>query len=197
MAEDINEHDMAGAIDHWDTERLFLAHAGFVASFLHRLGAHSSDIDDLVQDVFLTAHSKGGFTEGRAKPRTWLAAISVHLLQNRRRRLKRRREDEPLEVLEHSPSTSKNPEEALELAESLRRVQRALDTLDLDQRAAFLLYELESESCQTIAEYFEVPVGTVYSRLHKARKKFLMAYEDSSSNPTAGLAALACVWGQA
>jgi RNA polymerase sigma-70 factor (ECF subfamily) len=121
----------------------------------------------------------------------------VHLLQNRRRRLRRRREDEQLEVLEHSPSTSKGPEETLELAESLRRVQRALDTLDIDHRAAFLLYELESESCQTIAEFFDVPVGTVYSRLHKARKMFLRAYQDSESSPTAGLSALACVWGHA
>jgi len=195
MAADINEHDPSATIDHWDAERLFTAHAGFVASFLHRLGSHKNDIDDLVQDVFLTAHRKGGFTAGTAKPRTWLAAIAVHLLQNRRRGLKRRREDEQFEVLENSASTSQNPEESLELVESLRRVQRALDTLDVDHRAAFLLFELESESCLTIAEYFDVPVGTIYSRLHKARKMFLKAYQESDHQAAVGLSALASVWG--
>jgi RNA polymerase sigma-70 factor (ECF subfamily) len=76
------------------------------------------------------------------------------------------------------------------LSEALKRVQTALDTLDVDHRAAFLLYELESESCQTIAELLEVPVGTVYSRLHKARKMFLEAYRGSENDPAIALSAL-------
>ena len=44
--------------------------------------------------------------------------------------------------------------------------------MDLDHRAVFVLYELEGESCEQIAQILDVPVGTVFSRLHTARKNF-------------------------
>ena len=55
-----------------------------------------------------------------------------------------------------------------------------LDTLDLEHCAAFVLYEIEGESCDAIASAFEVPVGTVYSRLHHARRRFIDAYSNLS-----------------
>src|SRR5690606_38922141 len=143
MAADINEHDPSATIDHWDAERLFTAHAGFVASFLHRLGSHKNDIDDLVQDVFLTALRKGGFTAGTAKPRTWLAAIAVHLLQHRRRGLKRRSEDDQFEVLENSACICQHARESLERGVSLRRGQSAFHSVDVDRSAPSLRLELE------------------------------------------------------
>lgn len=60
--------------------------------------------------------------------------------------------------------------------EALRRVDRALATLDLEHRAVFVLFELEGESCESIAAGLGVPVGTVYSRLHHARRKFREAH---------------------
>lgn len=176
-------------------EDLFVAHAAYIASFLRRLGMPASEVDDLVQDVFLIAHTKGGFTPGEAKPRSWLSAIAVHLVQNKRRSLARSREDANELALEFAASADKTPAERLELVRSLERVQTALDSMDVDHRATFILYELENESCQTISDLLQVPVGTVYSRLHKARQRFLAAYESSSDSPTAGLAALALLLG--
>jgi RNA polymerase sigma-70 factor (ECF subfamily) len=158
-----------------DAEALFLAHAPFVASFLHRLGAPRSEIDDLVQEVFLVAHRKGGFVPGAAQPRTWLAAIALRVARVSKRARSRRLEaiDEQVPAMateQHDPSRS------AEVRQSLARVQRALSALDLEHRAAFVLYELEGEPCDAIAASFDVPVGTIYSRLHHARRRFLDAY---------------------
>jgi RNA polymerase sigma-70 factor (ECF subfamily) len=72
----------------------------------------------------------------------------------------------------------------LETRNALAMVQAALDQLPLELRAAFVLYEIESESCESIAATWQVPVGTVYSRLHNARKRFLQAYAAHAQHET-------------
>ena len=154
---------------------LFRVHAEFVAKFLRHLGVPARDVDDLVQEVFMTAHRKGGYVAGPAQPRTWLAAMAVRHAQNNSRALRRgelfstRLSREPL-----LPPT--DPAEEAEVREGIARVQRALEQLPLEQRAAFVLLELEGESCESIAASWEVPVGTIYSRLHHARRAFMAAY---------------------
>ncbi len=176
-----------------DAEALFVAHAPFVASFLLRMGTPPSDVEDIVQEVFMIAHQKGGYVSGPAAPRSWLAAISVRVLSNKRRSRLRKREDFESPVLMTRASEAPSPEESVQARESLLRVQRALDQMDPDHRAPFILYEIEHESCQTIADLLGVPVGTVYSRLHTARKQFLAAYEQSTVSAAQGIIALAGV----
>jgi RNA polymerase sigma-70 factor, ECF subfamily len=158
-------------------EQLFRAHAGFVATFLARLGVAQSDIDDAVQEVFTVAYGKGSFTPDRATARTWLGAIAARVASGQRRRARFRRERLEAEPAISVPSELASAQRTLELREALDRVNRALDSLDLPQRAVFVLFELEGEDCAAIAEALEVPVGTVYSRLHTARKRFIAAHE--------------------
>jgi RNA polymerase sigma-70 factor (ECF subfamily) len=176
-----------------DVEALFRAYAPFVASFLSRLGVPQADVDDRVQEVFLVAHRKGGYVPGAGQPRTWLAAIALRVASTGRRSQRRRREDAASGggLLDATPARSGDPGDALETQRALERVQRALDSLDDDHRAAFVLYELEGESCEAIAESFGVPVGTVYSRLHNARKRFSQSYEALGHEPRALRARLA------
>lgn len=171
-----------------DVQALFRAHALFVASFLRRLGTPGSEVDDLVQEVFLIAHRKGGYTPGAGQPRSWLGAIALRVASTSKRTRGRRREDPideslPLAAAPHDVAA------ALETQRALQRVQQALDGLELEQRAAFVLYEFEGEGCDSIAASLGVPVGTVYSRLHHARRRFLDAYAaldgDRSSQATA------------
>jgi RNA polymerase sigma-70 factor (ECF subfamily) len=169
-----------------DAEALFRAHAAFVAAFLHRLGTPSAEVDDLVQEVFLVAHRKGGYVPGAGQPRTWLAAIALRVASSGRRSRSRRREDRDDGALDAMVSGARDPAEALEIRKALERVQQALDSLDLDHRAAFVLYEIEGEACEAIASSFGVPVGTIYSRLHHARRRFLDAYAAlTRDDPTA------------
>jgi RNA polymerase sigma-70 factor (ECF subfamily) len=160
-----------------DAEALFRAHSPFVAAFLQRCGVPASEVEDLVQDVFLVVHRKGGFVPGAAHPRTWLAAIAIRMARKGRQSRARRRESADTETLRAAGSSATGAAEILDVRTSLKRVQRALDTLDMDHRPAFVLYEIEGEPCDSIAAAFGVPIGTVYSRLHYARKRFLAAYQ--------------------
>ena len=164
--------------EHLDADALYRAHAQFVARFLMRIGASGEDVADLVQDVFLVAHRRGGFTMGRAKPTTWLAEIAFRVASDRRKKARRRLEDSNAEVVALAPAmpASASPSQKAQARQALARVQRALDTLTPEKRAVFVLYELEGQACDAIAAALEVPVGTVYSRLHSARREFSKAH---------------------
>ena len=169
--------------DHLDADRLYRDHAEFVARFLLRLGANGQDVPDLLQEVFLVAHRRGGFTLGRAKPTTWLAEISFRVLSDRRKKIRRKLEDADTESVSMAPSKRGTPGDDAERRQALARVQQALDMLTPEKRAVFVLFELEGESCESIAKGLEIPVGTVYSRLHSARKDFTKAHARLTGEP--------------
>lgn len=168
---------------HLNAEALYRAHSEFVARFLLKLGAAGQDVPDLLQEVFLVAHRRGGFIMGPAKPTTWLAEIAFRVASDRRKKTKRKPENADTEAISLLPARSAGPGDTVEARQGLARVQRALDTLTSDKRAVFVLFELEGESCDAIANGLGIPVGTVYSRLHAARREFARAHQQLSSDP--------------
>jgi RNA polymerase sigma-70 factor (ECF subfamily) len=161
-------------VTHLDGDTLFRAHAAFVAGFLARLGVDPAERDDAVQEVFLIAHRRGGFEEGAAQPTTWLAEIALRVASGMRRTRRRR----ATQVAADLPTEGEGatPFEAAAAAETMSRMQQALDTLPLKHRAVFVLFEIEGKSCESIAAGLRIPLGTVYSRLHAARRAFQQAY---------------------
>jgi RNA polymerase sigma-70 factor (ECF subfamily) len=149
-----------------DAESLFRLHAQFVAGFLFRLGVGRDELDDWVQEVFLVAHRRGGYVAGPAKPTTWLAAIALRISmkarEERQKRPRARGEASPEEL----PSNN-NPFDAVA---AQQRLQWLLNRLEPEQRAVFILFEMEGTPCDDIAAALRVPIGTVYSRLHAARR---------------------------
>lgn len=148
-------------------------YARFVAAFLHRLGVHGAELEDIVQDVFMAAHHKGGYRPGAASPTTFLARLALDARRTTRRRNRRFWKAHSASLASalfdaHSPT----PEHDLALQQAAQRCQASLDTLDPETRAIFLLFELEGESCEAIAAAFGLKLGTVYSRLHAARAEF-------------------------
>ena len=162
---------------HISADALFRLHAPFVARFLFRLGVGPDGIEDAVQEVFLVVHRHGGYRAGAAKPTSYLANLAVHAAAEYRRRQRARIAREADEVVEDHPSDRSDPVLVLETHESLRRLQDALDRLEPDLRTTLVLVELEGETCASIAAGMGIPVGTVYWRLHQARKKFQRALE--------------------
>lgn len=148
-----------------------------MANFAARLGVRREEVDDVVQEVFLVAHRRGGFVPGPARPTTWLAEITLRVVSSSRRKLRNSREEPDADAIAAAQARrGSSPGEQVEAGEALRRVQQALDTLDEGKRAVFILFELEGESCEAIAAGLGIPIGTVYSRLHKARKQFMEAH---------------------
>ncbi len=156
-------------------EALFRAHAPFVAGFLVRLGVRPSDLDDLMQEVFVVAHRRGGFQPGPARPTTWLARIAIRVAMAHRRTRTRHWGELDEDAVSLAVGSEPSPHAQAEAAESLSIVQRALESLDVERRALFVLFEIEGESCDDIAAGLGIPVGTVYSRLHAARRDLAYA----------------------
>jgi RNA polymerase sigma-70 factor (ECF subfamily) len=168
-----------------EASELFAAHAAFVCSFIERLGVPAPTSGDLVQDVFLIVHRKGGYRVGPAKPTTWLAGLALGVVRNHRRREQTR--DRGNILMAHEAAARRTRHDPLsdqaDARRALTRVKVALDALEENQRVVFMLYELEGESTSAIAAGLQIPTGTVYSRLHAARKAFRLAYEAQGSAP--------------
>ncbi len=148
-------------------ERVFQQHAPYVWRALRRLGVAESDADDVCQDVFIVVHRKLG-TFGGSSLQTWLYGICLRVASEHRRRPHRRRE----QVVEAVPDESVDApqEDEVERRRALALLDEALDLLDDDKRAVFVLFELEQMPMTEVAEAAGCPLQTAYSRLYAARK---------------------------
>jgi RNA polymerase sigma-70 factor (ECF subfamily) len=138
------------------------------------LGVLPSQVDDVVQEVFIVAHRKLSGFEGRSSLKTWLYGIALRVA--RVHRTQTRRTSGPLldaERMQAPPAT--RPDVRAEHAEAARIVHRILDGLDDEQREVFVLAELEQLSAPEIADALDVKLNTVYSRLRLARQAFAEA----------------------
>lgn len=171
-------HALSSHAEHAETEsglacELFRMHADFVWRVLQRLGVAPSDLEDLLQEVFVVAHKRAASFDGSSRATTWLYGIALRVTAGYRRRARARREDlrePPPEV-----AAADNPEEDVARGEARATLARILDRVDLDKRAVLVMFELEALSTEQIASELGIPVGTVHSRLHHARKQFRRA----------------------
>lgn len=148
-----------------------------VSRWVRALGGPAADREDLVQDVFLVAFRRLPDFDGR-NPAGWLYRIA-------RRRVRDFRRLRWFKVLvgkrdllpEAAASQESTPVERLEDRQTGDLLERLLDRLPADQRAAFVLFEVEGCSGQEIAELQGIPLNTVWARIHSARKKLKRALE--------------------
>jgi RNA polymerase sigma-70 factor, ECF subfamily len=139
---------------------------------LRRLGVPEANLEDAVQEVFVAAHARL-HTFDRSRPiRPWLFGIAVRVAAEMRRGARRARWRPQLADALVDPDPS-GPEEALAARQAQALVDRALATLDFDQRVVIVMHDLENMTAPAIAESFSVPLNTVYSRLRLARAKVL------------------------
>lgn len=144
----------------------------FVWRSLARLGVPPSDIADAAQEVFLVVHRRLGEFDQRCKVSTWIYRICFNVASDRRRRAHVRREiPHDHAALEGTPTAATARSEDLELFDSL------VASMELEQRAVFVLFEVEGYAGPEIAEMMDCPLPTVYSRLRLARAAFARAAE--------------------
>lgn len=136
-----------------------------------RLTGNEADAWDLTQEALLKAiRALPGF-RGDADPKTWVYRITINTWKNRVqsgiwrwwRRLV------PLEPGTGAPADDPPPDRVLEGKERAEAFERALSELEPEDRAALVLRELDGMSYLEMAETLDVPIGTVKSRLHRAR----------------------------
>jgi len=161
------------------------------ASIYHvafRMLGDPSDAADAVQDIFLKVFRNIGSFRGDAALKTWIFRIGLSEILNRLRWWKRRHRMSTISVDDdhngQGPAyfirdSAPSPEQALQSREQEAAIQDALNRLSNDHRSIVVLRDIEDFSYLEIAEILNVSVGTVKSRLARARtemKKSLICY---------------------
>ena len=154
-----------------EVRTIYREQARFVWLSLQRLGIHPSDLDDIAQDVFMIVHRRLDTFDRRARISTWLFGICMRVAANYRRRRRWTHEVLSGGFEDERPATLTAADDILVRREQRELAERALNRLEVAKRATFVMFEIESLSCNEIAELMNVPVGTVYSRLHSARRQ--------------------------
>jgi RNA polymerase sigma-70 factor (ECF subfamily) len=149
------------------------AHADFVWCSLQRLGIRPADLDDVCQEVFIVVHKRLHTFDGSSLVTTWLFGIAMRVAAAHRRRAWFRRETPTADLPDHDATPpSARPDELYAARQARATLGRVLDSMDLEKRAVFVMFEIDELSSEAIAGILGVPVGTVWSRLSAARKQF-------------------------
>ena len=145
--------------------------ASFVWTNARRLGVPPSQLDDVLQDVFVVVHRRLADYEPRASIKTWVCAILINVVRDRRRAFSRKGRHELAESAEPADDRA-SPEEQASSAQALRLVQQVLERMPQDRVELIVLAMLERMSLRELAEVTGVNENTLRSRLSKARCQF-------------------------
>lgn len=151
--------------------RLLDAHYKRVWRLLRRLGVPTATVEDAAQEVFFIAARKLSTVTPGNEAR-YLYGISVRVAANRRRVSAVRHEQKDDDALARAVSGTPPADALLEHKQMRELLDLVLDALPDELRAAIVLFELEGFSEREIAELWELPLGTVASRLRRARAAF-------------------------
>lgn len=144
-------------------EQLVLRHQAVVRGFLRRLTA---DADDIAQETFIKAYRRLSHFRGDAKFSTWLIAIAYNELRQTQRRRSHQQKIVVALRLEAPESAAESPVEMHDLP-------KLLAWLEEDERAAMLLSYAHGYSHSEIAVVTGLPIGTVKSKLNRAKARIL------------------------
>lgn len=142
-----------------------------------RIAGNYHDASDISQEAFIRAFNSINTFRGDAKFATWIYRIVTNVYLDERKKSKAHRQtslDDYIELDENSVTRqiqddSPTPEEVVETEERARALQRAISSLPDYQRIIVTLYHMQHRSYEEIAEVLQLPIGTVKSRLNRAR----------------------------
>jgi len=143
-----------------------------VSRWVRAFGGLDADLDDLVQEVFLIVRRKLPKFDDRNLP-GWLYRITQRTVRDYRRRAWFRRTLLGREGERPEPGSNEpDPSQVLERREAERFLVQILAKMSAARRTAFILFEIEGYTGEEIAALEDVPVNTVWTRLHHARRDF-------------------------
>lgn len=150
--------------------------------YLYRLAwrftGNVTDAEDLLQDVLIKVYPRTREMVGIQKLRPWLAKVLYHQYVDSVRRRKRspvlevvsggEGEEDPLDKI---PTTREGPEQEAERSGQRDRILAAVRQLNPEQRAIIAMHDVEGYSLEELERILETPIGTLKSRLHRARAR--------------------------
>lgn len=156
-----------------------------VFNFAFRIAGNYDDASDVVQEAFIRVYSSIGTFREDATFSTWIYRIVTNVYLDERKKSKSHRQtslDDFIELDENSVTRQivddkPSPEQIVESKERDQAVQTAIDSLPEYQRIIVTLYHMQHRSYEEIAEILGLPIGTVKSRLNRARLALLEVLE--------------------
>ena len=156
---------------------LFDRHHAVAYRFLARLsGAAERDLDDLVQATFLEVPRAAGRYRGTARVSTWLLAVAANVARHHARAEGRLRKAHA-QLAEVPRGGGSRPDETAERRQLVARLAAALLDLSHDLRVAFVMCDVEEVPGVEAARVLKVRAGTLWRRLHDARRALRAALE--------------------
>ena len=156
--------------------QLVVRHQDRLYNTLAKMLGSADEARDVAQDAFVHAFQKLGTFRGTSAFYSWLFRIAVNAAISQRRKTKRiaasldtLHEQSGVETADPHPAA--RPSHTLELSEQQAQVRRALAELSDEFRTVMVLKEMEGLKYEEIAELLDIPVGTVRSRIHRARSE--------------------------
>ena len=179
---DLQEKDLIRKAKQGDMlafEELILKHEKIVYNLALRMMNHSEDAMDISQEVFLKAYRSLSNFDERSAFSTWLYRITHNTCIDEIRKRKGKQTYSLEEDLESEDGSMQRqvaddgdtPEESLMRKEQKSEILRALDTLSEEHKAAIILRDVKGLSYEEIAEILELSLGTVKSRINRARNQ--------------------------
>jgi len=162
---------------------LLVEHHAFVWRTLRRLGVPTGDVEDASQQVFLVAHRRLVEIVPESE-RSFLFQTALRVAADWRRSQRRRNQEATL-ALPEVPDVAAGPEEMLDRQRQRALLDQVLGSLPIKLRAVFVLFELEEMTLAQIAATSSTPLGTVASRLRRARQAFSKAVRRLAVGPRA------------
>ena len=155
--------------------------------------ANDDEAEDILQETYMRAYAALPRFRGDSSLLTWLTAIALNEARGRLRRRKSLVELQDMEkssaqvILLHGAWSASDPEAETVRAEARRLLEAALDHLSSDHRVVFVLRDVEGLSEEETAAQLKLRVGTVKTRLHRARKALR---QDLETKLSAGMASI-------
>lgn len=156
-------------------KELAYPHAEFIYNMALRFTGNSSDAEDITQETFYTAFKNFHQLREKGKCKYWLLAILRNLYFRESSRNGRKNEvlagDEEsyADLLEKVVSGEQNPEEAIAKEREEQQVREIIKRVPEKYKTPLILYYMEEMTYQEISAAIEIPIGTVMSRLSRAR----------------------------
>jgi RNA polymerase sigma-70 factor, ECF subfamily len=174
FAEGIGDAECVRRVQQGDTdsfEVLVRRHEKAIFNLVYRLLGNYDEAAEVSQEVFLSAFRSIHQFRGEANFSTWLYRIGLNHASTRRKSLQTSQQRHiALDGTEVIADGAVDPAKSVEHKEIQQRVQQALNSLDPEDARIVLLRDLQDIPYQDVAEMLDIPVGTVKSRLHRARQ---------------------------
>jgi RNA polymerase sigma-70 factor (ECF subfamily) len=152
-----------------DFRTVFQEHFTYVWNSLRHFGVHANDLEDLTHEVFLRVHERFDECDQSRPLRPWLFAFAFRVAAAHKRLARHRVEVMSAQV---DPAADTAPaDEVLVRREDRELALKALEAIELERRAVFILHDIDGVPIPEVADALKIPTGTAYSRLRLARQE--------------------------